>query len=193
MTAPSPRSRPCPRRTWPTWLDAAVLSYRAPLLKLAHDEGLQGEEALDVVQEAFLALVSHHAEAPPNLRASLHHFTRNLARNRRRRHDRARPHSPDGLEHLAAGADSAEDRLRAAEDRADVARCVARLADVQRAVVTLRLLDEVPGDDVARMLGLSPGHVAVLLYRAKAALARCLTEPCEAEDSAAREGQPASG
>jgi RNA polymerase sigma-70 factor (ECF subfamily) len=53
---------------------------------------------------------------------------------------------------------------------------MARLADVQRAVVTLRMLDEVPGADVARQLGVTPGHVAVLLHRAKAALASCLAE-----------------
>ena len=41
------------------------------------------------------------------------------------------------------------------------------LADVQRAVVTLRMLDDVAGEDVAQALGITPGHVAVLLHRAK--------------------------
>ncbi len=38
------------------------------------------------------------------------------------------------------------------------------------------MLDEVPGDDVARTLGISPGHVAVLLHRAKASLLACMTD-----------------
>jgi RNA polymerase sigma-70 factor (ECF subfamily) len=49
------------------------------------------------------------------------------------------------------------------------------LAEVQRAVVTLRMLDELPGEDVARQLGLTPGHVAVLLHRAKTNLHSCMT------------------
>jgi RNA polymerase sigma-70 factor (ECF subfamily) len=53
---------------------------------------------------------------------------------------------------------------------------VGRLAEAQRAVVTLRMLDELPGEDVARALGLAPGHVAVLLHRAKASLRDCMGE-----------------
>jgi RNA polymerase sigma-70 factor (ECF subfamily) len=42
-------------------------------------------------------------------------------------------------------------------------------------VVTLRMLDQVPGEDVARTLGITAGHVAVLLHRAKASLLACMT------------------
>lgn len=49
----------------------------------------------------------------------------------------------------------------------------------REAVVTLRMLEEQPGDDVARALGISAGHVAVLLHRAKRALRACMEEaPC---------------
>jgi hypothetical protein len=50
------------------------------------------------------------------------------------------------------------------------------LSEVQRAVVNLRLVDEVPGENVARQLGTTPAHVAVLLFRAKRALRRCIDE-----------------
>jgi RNA polymerase sigma-70 factor (ECF subfamily) len=36
------------------------------------------------------------------------------------------------------------------------------------------MLDEVAGEDVARMLGLPPSHVAVLLHRAKQSLRACM-------------------
>jgi RNA polymerase sigma-70 factor (ECF subfamily) len=36
------------------------------------------------------------------------------------------------------------------------------------------MLEEQPGDDVARALGITPGHVAVLLHRAKATLRACM-------------------
>ena len=52
--------------------------------------------------------------------------------------------------------------------------CVGHLGELQRKVVTLRLLDDVPGDDVAKLLGISPVHVAVLLYRAKQELRQCM-------------------
>ena len=55
--------------------------------------------------------------------------------------------------------------------------CVAELCGVQRAVVMLRLLDEQSGEDVAATLGLSRGHVDVLVHRAKAALRVCMREP----------------
>jgi DNA-directed RNA polymerase specialized sigma24 family protein len=36
------------------------------------------------------------------------------------------------------------------------------------------MLDEVAGEDVARMLGLPPSHVAVLLHRAKQNVRSCM-------------------
>jgi len=41
--------------------------------------------------------------------------------------------------------------------------------------VTLRLLEERPGENVAELLGVTTNHVAVLLYRAKAALRECMS------------------
>jgi RNA polymerase sigma-70 factor (ECF subfamily) len=111
-------------------------------------------------------------------RRTLVALTRNIARNRRRLHATARPHDGDDatLAALPAGDDVPEDQLLRAEQHARLACCVGRLADIQRAVVTLRMLDELPGRDVARQLGVTPGHVAVLLHRAKSALATCLSE-----------------
>jgi RNA polymerase sigma-70 factor (ECF subfamily) len=37
------------------------------------------------------------------------------------------------------------------------------------------MLEEASGGDVASKLGLEPGHVAVLLHRAKKELQRCMT------------------
>ena len=74
-----------------------------------------------------------------------------------------------------AAAAGADELIAAAEDQIRLHRCVQTLADVQRAVVTLRMLDEVPGEDVAHALGITPGHVAVLLHRAKVNLLSCMT------------------
>lgn len=52
--------------------------------------------------------------------------------------------------------------------------CVNLLGRVQRAVVTLRMLEGRDDKSVARELKLQPGHVAVLLHRAKSELRECV-------------------
>jgi RNA polymerase sigma-70 factor (ECF subfamily) len=163
------------------WVGQLVHRHRSELAGVARAEGLAAEEAFDAVQDAFqtfLTLPAAHplVDAGDESRRLLITLTRNVARNRRRLHAHARPHvgDPDmaGLPAAAAGAD---ELIAAAEDRIRLHRCVATLADVQRAVVTLRMLDEVPGEDVAQALGITPGHVAVLLHRAKVNLLSCMT------------------
>ena len=66
------------------------------------------------------------------------------------------------------------DALADAEAHVRLRACVNELCDTQRAVVTLRMLEERPGEDVARALGIQAGHVAVLLHRAKTQLRACM-------------------
>jgi RNA polymerase sigma-70 factor (ECF subfamily) len=104
-------------------------------------------------------------------------MVRNAARNARRRHHRSKPHLPvddDGQGALAAEAPDAEGLLSQAEETVRLRACVASLCTAQRAVITLRLLEERSGEDVAEALGLSRGHVDVLVHRAKASLRACM-------------------
>lgn len=171
-----PVTAPC--RRCPPWdtLDALVLAHRSALVALARREGLRGEEALDVVQDALLAWATRYADRPPDrARRTLLALTRNLARNRRRRHANARAHLGDeSLDTIAANQPAPEERLVEAEDRVRLHACLAHLAELQRSVVTMRLLEERAGDEVAVALGLAPGHVAVLLHRARTNLSTCL-------------------
>ena len=159
-----------------------VHEHRRELAGVARAEGLSAEEAFDAVQDAFQTFLTLPAAHPPletgeDARRLLITLTRNVARNRRRLHAHARPHvgDQDLLAGLPAAAAGADELIAAAEQRIRLHRCVQTLADVQRAVVTLRMLDEVPGDDVAQALGITPGHVAVLLHRAKVNLLSCMT------------------
>jgi RNA polymerase sigma-70 factor (ECF subfamily) len=159
-----------------------VHAHRAQLVRVARREGLDGEDAFDAVQEAFHTFLTLPAagslpETGDDARKLLVAITRNLARNRRRLAAVARPHEGDTavLDALPDGARSVEDLLAEAEDELRLRGCVDSLADVQRTVVTLRMLDDVGGEDVARALGITPGHVAVLLHRAKANLLACMT------------------
>lgn len=163
------------------WVTQLVHTHRGRLLRLMQREGLRAEDALDCVQDAFYSfLVLPQArllvEAPEDSAKLLTVLARNLARNRRRRHDRARPHLGDAelLSALPADAATPDHLVAQSETYALMVGCVATLSQLQRAVVSLRLVDEVPGEDVARLLGVTPGHVAVLLHRARQQLRGCL-------------------
>jgi RNA polymerase sigma-70 factor, ECF subfamily len=164
------------------WVGELVHRHRGELAGVARAEGLTAEEAFDAVQDAFQTFITLPAARPlvdagDESRRLLITLTRNVARNRRRLHARARPHSGDPalLAALPAAAAGADDIIAAAEDQLRLRRCVQTLAEVQRAVVTLRMLDDVAGEDVAQALGITPGHVAVLLHRAKLSLLSCMT------------------
>jgi RNA polymerase sigma-70 factor (ECF subfamily) len=184
QTEPCPceEARPDVEAGFSGWVTELVRAHRTRLIAVARQEGLGAEDAFDAAQEAFTAfLILPQARelAPSDWAAhTLVALARNVARNARRLHAVARPHASDddAVGALADRGAGADERLVLAEARGRLARCVARLAEVQRAVVTLRMLDDRPGEDVARELGLRPGHVAVLLHRAKADLRACMTD-----------------
>jgi RNA polymerase sigma-70 factor (ECF subfamily) len=175
-------SAPGDRVAFLAWVGRLVHRHRASLAGVARREGLGPDDAFDAVQEAFhdfitLPETGALLDEADRARKLLVTLTRNVARNRRRLHAVARPHATDQgtLDALPAGGATVEETIAAAEEHIRLAGCLRTLAEAQRAVVTLRMLDEVPGEDAARVLGLTPGHVAVLLHRAKAQLLACMT------------------
>lgn len=177
------------------WVSVLVHRHRARLARVVRREGIRAEDALDCVQEAFLSFLSLPQARllvglPDDSARMLTILARNIARNRRRRHDSARPHVVDEvtMQELASDAASADDVVAAAEQYAMTLGCMATLNEVQRAVVDLRLIDEVPGENVARQLGTTTAHVAVLLLRAKQRLRHCV-----ATADATRSPLPARG
>jgi RNA polymerase sigma-70 factor, ECF subfamily len=172
------------RAAFVAWVGRLVHEHRDRLLRVARTQGLSAADAFDVVQEAFQSFLTLPAArglvaAQDGSRKLLGTLTRNLARNRRRLAALARPHDSrdEVVMELPADAPSLEQLLASAEDAVRLRGCVNSLGEVQRAVVTLRMLHELDAPDVARTLGLSPTHVAVLLHRAKAHLLSCMTEP----------------
>ena len=78
------------------------------------------------------------------------------------------------LSRLPAIDPNAEALLSHAEDVVRLRACVAELCSIQRAVITLRLLEERSGEDVAVQLGITRKHVDVLVHRAKGSLRVCM-------------------
>jgi RNA polymerase sigma-70 factor, ECF subfamily len=165
--------------------------HRGRLARIAQREGVRADDALDCVQDAFLSFLKLPQARllvglPEDSAKLLVILTRNIARNRRRRHDYARPHLVDDeiILSLRSDATSADEVVALAEQHVLTLGCMVTLNEVQRAVVNLRLVDEVTGEDVARQLGMTPTHVGVLLFRARQRLQRCL---------ATAEGLPGAG
>jgi RNA polymerase sigma-70 factor (ECF subfamily) len=75
-------------------------------------------------------------------------------------------------EPVAAGVARCGDLL----DRIELQRCVGRLPELQRDVITLFYLQEKSVDEVARMLDLPVGTVKSHLHRARLALAAMIKE-----------------
>lgn len=169
------------------WVGQLVRDHRASLAAVARREGLTPDDAFDAVQEAFHTFITlprarHLVAEDDQSRKLLVTLTRNVSRNRRRLHAVARPHvSKAGeLANLSSETSTVEEVIAAAEEHALLAGCMQSLDEVPRAVVTLRMLEELAGEDVARMLGVTPGHVAVLLHRAKSNLCACMTARSDA-------------
>ena len=155
-------------------LSSIVRKERGALVAIARSEGLLAEESVECVQDALATFLSRDDE-PESAIASLKTIVRNAARNFRRRHRRSLPHEPIEIgREPAAKEQDAETLLGHAEDVVRLRACVAELCSVQRAVVMLRLLEERSGEDVADVLGISRGHVDVLVHRAKASLRVCM-------------------
>jgi len=163
------------------WVTELVHQHRAHLIRVVRREGVRADDALDCVQEAFLSFFNLPQARllvgmPEDSARMLIILARNIARNRRRRHDYARPHIVDDatMEGLASDTTSADEIIAIAEQRAMTLGCMITLNEVQRAIVQLRVIDEVPGENIARQLGTTPAHVAVQLFRAKQKLRLCI-------------------
>jgi RNA polymerase sigma-70 factor (ECF subfamily) len=163
-------------------LSRLLRTERSGLVAIASREGLRAAEALECVQDALCTWLARRQREPELAQsaslASLKLIVKNAARNGRRRHHRLKPHAPfDADRELPADARNAEQLLDAAETSLRLSVCVRELREVERAVVTLRLLEERSGEDVAALLGLSRAHVDVMVHRAKATLRACMRAP----------------
>jgi RNA polymerase sigma-70 factor (ECF subfamily) len=160
-------------------LSRLVRAQRGTLAAVARSEGMSPEDAVDCVQEGLCTLLELVQRESLSFdgddgRAMLVTIVRNVARNRRRRHFTARPHQDiDAVEMPDANA-GVDEAIERAEEHVRLRACVEELCAIQKAVVTLRMLDEQPGEDVANALGISANHVAVLLHRAKRELRTCM-------------------
>jgi RNA polymerase sigma-70 factor (ECF subfamily) len=168
-----------PRCCCADWVAGLARDHAGRFAAIARREGVTASDALDVVQDAFHTLLARpDIEAlrarPEDAARVLAAIVRNAARNLRRRHDHARPHVELDAEPLPAAQLRPDDALDHVETAVQLVGCMSQLGDVHRQIVTLRVLEELSGEEAARTLGLTPNHVAVLLHRARKQLERCM-------------------
>lgn len=143
----------------------AAQLYRSALLLCGHRA-----EAEDLVQETLAKVyVRMHRRLGPRLDNPAAYaqttLTRTFISARRRRSSTEMPYGdlPDDL---------VDDHAEAADLRVSLTDALAGLAPLDRAVLVLRYLDDLPVDEVASILDLSPGAVR---NRSMRALARMRT------------------
>jgi RNA polymerase sigma-70 factor (ECF subfamily) len=161
------------------WAAGIARAHAGKLAAIARREGIGAADALDVVQDAFHTFLQRPdakelREQPGAAENLLATITRNAARNLRRRHHNARPHVDVDETDLAAAAPSPIEALESATTAAQLVGCMAGLAEVHRHVITLRVLEELSGEEAAAELGLTANHVGVLLHRARRQLEQCM-------------------
>lgn len=171
-------------RGFTDWVGALARDHSRRLAGVAAREGLSSTDAIDAVQEAFHTFLSMPQArdlvgAVDDTSKMLAVIVRNAARNMRRRHHRSVPHEDIDELALAEPSASADVLIERAEERVALLGCIHALGRVQRAVVTLRMLEELANDEVATQLSMTPNHIAVLLRRAKATLMQCLVHDPE--------------
>jgi RNA polymerase sigma-70 factor, ECF subfamily len=162
------------------WVTRLARNHASRLAAIARREGVGAAEALDVVQDAFGILLARPDAADLRTRPDedgarvLATIVRNAARNLRRRHHNARPHV-ELDEAVLLGDERPDAMLERRREGIQLASCMTELGEAHRHVITLRVLEELSGDEAAAALGVTPGHVAVLLHRARKQLADCMS------------------
>jgi len=164
-----------------------VRTYGGRLLSVARRFVRNEADAQDVVQAAYLSAFRslRRFEGGCQLSTWLHRIVVNTAlmklRTRRRKPEESIElllpsfqndgHHVEQFSEWGAPADILLDRK---ETRATVRACIQQLPDNYREVLLLRDIEELPTQDVAQMLKVTPTAVKVRLHRARQALSTLL-------------------
>jgi len=163
--------------------DTFVARHRAAVYRFARAVSRDGAEAEDVLQEAFLAAYrgAHTFEGRAQARSWLFTITRREAWRRLGRDAEAgavEPHEVDDLIALGVaagfGSSDPETLVLRAERREAVVRALGSLAEEDRAILLLRDVEGLSGEEAAEALGLAVPAMKSRLHRARLRLAAAL-------------------
>ncbi|MGH9484424.1 MAG: RNA polymerase sigma factor, partial [Terriglobales bacterium] len=149
---------------------AAVVAENAPaLLRVARAWRVPDVDAEDLVQETFVTFLTSLDRFQG--RSQTRTWLCGILHNKIRAYRRSRRYEP-----LADDTDGrcAPDLSEASEAGNAIRHCLARLPARQRWAFHLNQIETQPRDQTSFRLGVSRGHFAVLLHRAKQTLRDCL-------------------
>ena len=158
--------------------EALVERFEAPLFRFLLVRTGRAADAEDLTQEAFLRAWQKIESYDPRWRFSTWLFTlakrMAVSRARARRPEAPEATGTDVLAHAAVDHDPAV-HAADAEERENLWALAERVLGVeQRSALWLRYVEELPMDEIARVLGRPRVSVRVLLFRARSRLARHL-------------------
>lgn len=173
------RSSPA-RSGFTAWVENLAREQTDGLVATAVREGLSGEDAVDAVEDALLAflllpqarVLSDHREDAATLLTVL---VRTSGRTARRRLARVRPATVPPLA-TPEEVPSAATLVAAAEQQLTARGSYHKLAEIQRAVLRLRMLEEIANGESGQSLGISATRLAGELQHAKDALQLVIAE-----------------
>ncbi len=147
---------------------AIVIKYRETVYRIARRMVQNHEDGADIAQEVFIR--AHRAlprfDGRSHLRTWLYRITVNLCLDHQ---ERRRRQTWVDLEEVSVEAPAETGPVARAEAEATrqaVARAVATLPPRQRAMVALRLYQDLPYDEIARIMGCSEGTVKATMFTA---------------------------
>jgi len=159
------------RRRYAAALEQLLNRYEAKVFRMALTFLKDPARAEDVTQDIFLklwrALPDYDARASPG--TWLYTIARNTCLSASRADSYRKSLPLDAISEPAAP-------VQAVFADMELERCLERLSEIQRTVITLFYLQERRVDEVARMLGIPEGTVKSHLHRARLALGEIMKE-----------------
>jgi RNA polymerase sigma-70 factor (ECF subfamily) len=157
---------------------ALVIKYREGVYRVARRMLGNHEDAADVTQEVFIRV--HRAlprfDGRSKLSTWVYRIAVNLCLDVRARLNRFPLLDDDDQRPTAASAPDVADDVVARETQRLVANAVALLPPRQRAMLALRLYQDLPYQDIARIMGCSEGTVKATMFAAIRRVRRTLVE-----------------
>jgi RNA polymerase sigma-70 factor, ECF subfamily len=150
----------------PTITSSTIQELSPGLFAFAYRAVRQREEAEDLVQDTWMSALRTvpSFEGRSSLRTWLVSILRRRIADRFRR---ARPIEPLEEERHAAEPAAPENRLDAYEAATIAAHAMSDLTDLERRAVTLCDVQDLDRDEASRAMGVTRGHLRVLLHRGR--------------------------
>ena len=169
----------------PDALRSIAREHLPMLLRAARAAGLPPDRAEDAVQETFLTFLhrAHEFDGRARVRTWLYGILLNKVS--REREGVRRAEETDEIDAVVEARFNESGRWsrppRGPDARADVPRvrawlddCLETLADRRRSAFVLREVEELPTDEICKILEVTPNNLGVLLFRARNGLRECL-------------------